>query len=227
MSKSLKNFITIKVSFMPRTSPKLWLTCCLFQEFLKQNSAIAFRIFCLGVPFNSDVDFNPDRMKEAQNVLAKFNQFFSNIDTALRFISSTVPSEDYERKWSPIDLAFSQTIFAAESILRKYLEDNFNTVGALQIIGDVVREGNLYMGPALTRSARHSRNPSWPKGTLEHLESPLDQPMLPLPSLLQRASKFVAQSMSLFGVDFVNASSALQMREAKGDTEGSSSLSLP
>jgi hypothetical protein len=181
---------------------------------LKQYSPIAFRIFCLGVPFNSDVDFNNDRMTEAQNVLTRFNQFFSNVESSMEYIQSVTDTNNYERKWTPVDLSFSQTLFAAESILRKYLEDNFDTVGALRIISDVVREGNIYMGPALTRSVIH-RNTSWPKGSLTHSEGPRSSILLPVSSLIQRATSFVSNSMSLFGVVFVNSAPLLQSQISK------------
>jgi len=63
------------------------------QEFLRKHSAVSLRIFCLGVPFNSDVDFNADRMREAENIQGRFVQFFSNVVNSLVYITEKTKAE--------------------------------------------------------------------------------------------------------------------------------------
>jgi cysteinyl-tRNA synthetase len=60
MSKSLKNFITIR-------------------EFLERYTANEFRLFCLQTRYQSPVDYSETRMAEVAQVLSRFDEFFINI----------------------------------------------------------------------------------------------------------------------------------------------------
>lgn len=56
MSKSLKNFITIK-------------------DFLEEYSPVDMRWFCLQHHYRSKVDFSPDRMEDARTIQKKINNY--------------------------------------------------------------------------------------------------------------------------------------------------------
>jgi len=70
MSKSLKNFISIKQ---------------FFKEYGTYSGTL-FRFFCLQIPWNSNVDFSKDRMMDASNLVEKFKLFFNNVEQAVNNI---------------------------------------------------------------------------------------------------------------------------------------------
>ena len=66
MSKSLKNFITIR-------------------ELLKEYTPDHFRLFCLAHRYSSDVEYAPDRMEEARRLQARVEDF---LRTAIAFTAA-------------------------------------------------------------------------------------------------------------------------------------------
>ena len=122
--------------------------------------------------------------------------------------------DDYERKWTSNDVSFSQFLFAAESVFRSSLEDNFDTVGAMKIIGDVVRESNQYMAAAVTRTAFKTRADVDASNNANTL--------LPLPSLVTKAAEFVHSRLLLFGVDLGVSKANWSTKETVGSTSNES-----
>jgi cysteinyl-tRNA synthetase len=78
MSKSLKNFITIK-------------------EFLQSHTPNQFRIFCLVNKYHNDLEYTEDRMTDAIHIEKRFLDFIATI--------STFNETDYARKkWTQQEL---------------------------------------------------------------------------------------------------------------------------
>lgn len=61
MSKSLKNFITIK-------------------DFLAEHSPHTFRMLCLTAGYRSNLDFTEDRLEESRQILDSFRHFVGMVD---------------------------------------------------------------------------------------------------------------------------------------------------
>lgn len=76
MSKSLKNFITIKVFFV--NIIKIQKLILLFsKDFLEQYTAEDMRWFCLQHHYRSNVEFNEDRIEDARTIHSRFSNFLA------------------------------------------------------------------------------------------------------------------------------------------------------
>ncbi len=76
MSKSLKNFITIK-------------------DMLKEKDANLFRLFCANHHYRSNLEYSEDRMRDCSQIEAKFQNFFSAVEGHIR---KNEKSDEKERK---------------------------------------------------------------------------------------------------------------------------------
>lgn len=140
MSKSLKNFITIK-------------------EFLELWSADSFRVLCLKHRYNANFDYGSEGMIEATRVLKRFEDFFEVVqrgveektvkketeagkhekDESNGVSSWNVPSDVPVAKWSQEHHQLQQSFLRAQQQVDQQLRDDFDTPAALATLLELVR----------------------------------------------------------------------------------------
>ncbi|KAH8942535.1 hypothetical protein BDL97_14G106100 [Sphagnum fallax] len=121
MSKSLKNFITIKEALQKYTSRQLHML---------------FVIHAWDKPINfSEAAVNEARGKEKQ-----FKNFFSNVQVEMR----QAALED-EQRWSDDEKRLQRRIQEVQSKVRVRLEDNFDTGGAVSELLLLVKDVHSYI----------------------------------------------------------------------------------
>jgi len=109
MSKSLKNFITIR-------------------EFLKENSADEFRMFCLQFKYNTNINFSHDRLLEAK---ASLNRFINFISLSKAQIDELDHSSTSSRRWGSSERALHDKVQETEAQVKQALGNDFDTPSAL------------------------------------------------------------------------------------------------
>lgn len=127
MSKSLKNFITIR-------------------DVLRRYSGRTVRFLFLMTPWHSTMNFSDDALKAASTREKEVSEFFSNNDVALRAREKQVAArgEDAPEMWSDADRALHAKLREAKSSVHQALCDNFDYPRALQLISDLITETNKY-----------------------------------------------------------------------------------
>ena len=122
MSKSLKNFITIR-------------------ECLSNYSARQIRIMFLLQQWDKPVNFSDQSIAEAKEKEIRFNSFFSRVEDAVKGANV-----DAELKWDDKDRALNERISAAQENVHAALCDNFSTPAAMDALDDIVSAVNTYLG---------------------------------------------------------------------------------
>lgn len=180
MSKSLKNFITIK-------------------DYLKQHDPITFRYFCLQTHYSSNVDFTDQRIYEAQNLRQKFESFFSFVKNTTDYIRSefnipTLSSQAYERKWLCIDKDYYEYFLKSKEAIKEHLSDDFDTPGALKRIVELLNRSYFYMSPTINRTAKYYNTDNEKQPELIK-----DEELHPIISLLENVENYVVYLLTVFG----------------------------
>lgn len=129
MSKSLKNFITIS-------------------EVIKEYGPRALRILCLLRKYNAPMDYSVNAMENARNIEKIYASFFDRVRQAMRHLKI-----GHEQMWNARDKAFAAYLSQAKTSVRAFLSDDFDTPGAMQVLGELVRETNAYMAPVFRGGA--------------------------------------------------------------------------
>ncbi|XP_058633818.1 probable cysteine--tRNA ligase, mitochondrial isoform X2 [Onychostoma macrolepis] len=120
MSKSLKNYVTIK-------------------DFLKSYTANEFRLFCLLTRYRSAIDYSDASMNEARSTLSTISAFCHNVQAYMQGHLQCQPIEEgilWER------------LSATQSSIRKALADDFDTPKAVDAIMSLIHHGNCQLQPA-------------------------------------------------------------------------------
>lgn len=121
MSKSLKNFITIRDS-------------------LKAYTARQMRMCFLMTKYNAPMDLSEGAISQAISIDRIFNEFFHNIKAVLRRLglkgSQYVSSKEHE---------MIQKLEDTKKEVREYLADDFDTPRAITSLLELVREANKYI----------------------------------------------------------------------------------
>ncbi|KYK62773.1 cysteine-tRNA synthetase (CysRS) [Toxoplasma gondii TgCatPRC2] len=125
MSKSLKNFITIK-------------------ECLSRFTARQIRLLCLMNRWDSFMNYSPDgeTMQQAVDVDRAFDNFFALVKAKLR---DATPVSDYAQKWTSDDFALNETLRATKEQVHKAILDNFSTPEALVALQHLMSAANSYL----------------------------------------------------------------------------------
>uniref|UniRef100_A0A3Q1CHK2 Probable cysteine--tRNA ligase, mitochondrial n=1 Tax=Amphiprion ocellaris TaxID=80972 RepID=A0A3Q1CHK2_AMPOC len=119
MSKSLKNYITIK-------------------DFLESYSADEFRMFCLLTKYRSAIDYSDSSMSEARSSLGTISTFIHDAQAYMKGqLQCSAVQEDllWER--------FAET----KSAVLKALSDDFDTPRAVSALMNLVYHGNCQLHP--------------------------------------------------------------------------------
>ncbi|XP_078457054.1 putative cysteine--tRNA ligase, mitochondrial isoform X1 [Lampetra planeri] len=120
MSKSLKNFITVK-------------------EFLQNNTANHFRMFCLMSRYRSAVEYSEDSVRAAVDVL---DSLFSFLSDARAYVAGTLHTR-------PIDEAFLwERLAEARAAVRAALADDMDTPRAISALITLVQHAHRQMQTA-------------------------------------------------------------------------------
>ncbi|XP_008428045.1 probable cysteine--tRNA ligase, mitochondrial [Poecilia reticulata] len=122
MSKSLKNYITIK-------------------DFLQSHTAEEFRMFCLSTKYRSAIDYSDGSMSEAR----------TSLETILTFISAAQAYMKGQLHCPPMqeDLLWQRLTEAKSNILTA-LADDFDTPRAVGALMKLVYHGNCQLQPVST-----------------------------------------------------------------------------
>lgn len=119
MSKSLKNYITIK-------------------DFLQAYSANEFRMFCLLAKYRSAVDYSDSSMSEARSSLATISSFFSDAQALLR---------GQLQGRAPQEALLWHRLAETKAAVTAALADDFDTPRALGALMNLVHDGNRQLQP--------------------------------------------------------------------------------
>jgi cysteinyl-tRNA synthetase len=114
MSKSLKNFITIK-------------------QLLEDWPADTFRMLCLSHRYNANFDFVTGTLSEASSLVKRFQDFFEKVNQNQKLTDGSI------NKWGSTAKELSRCLLATEKSVDECLRDDFNTPGALHHLQELVR----------------------------------------------------------------------------------------
>lgn len=123
MSKSLKNFITIR-------------------EALQHHSARQIRFCFLLHKYNMAMDYSDNTMSQAVSIEKIFSEFFHNVKAVLRSLGSTSESPQYV---GPQEEAMLEKVESAKAAVRAQLMDDFDTPRAVASLVELVGDCNKYM----------------------------------------------------------------------------------
>ncbi|XP_004599311.2 cysteine--tRNA ligase, cytoplasmic isoform X1 [Ochotona princeps] len=132
MSKSLKNFITIK-------------------DALKKHSARQLRLAFLLHSWKDTLDYSSNTMESALQYEKFLNEFFLNVKDLLR---APVDVTGQFEKWEEEEAALSHSFCDRKAAVHAALCDNVDTRTAMEEMRALVTQSNLYMG---TRKAARRR----------------------------------------------------------------------
>ncbi|XP_027722359.1 probable cysteine--tRNA ligase, mitochondrial isoform X2 [Vombatus ursinus] len=145
MSKSLKNYITIK-------------------DFLKKFSPDVFRMFCMLSNYRSAIDYSDDNMHEAKHHLIGIASF---IDDANAYMKGQLVCDPIRE-----DLLWER-LTSTKIAIKAAFADDFDTHRAVDAIMDLIQHGNRQL-KAVTKEANCPRSPAVYGAIVSYIESFLD-----------------------------------------------------
>ena len=123
MSKSLKNFITIK-------------------HILTEYSARQVRMLFLLHSWDSVMNYTTEKsMPEAVEKERQFSQFFKDVKAILRQVNV----RDTDQKWAQRDYELNEVYTRAQRVVHERLADNFDTSEAIKVLSELVTTTNGYL----------------------------------------------------------------------------------
>ncbi|XP_078258314.1 putative cysteine--tRNA ligase, mitochondrial isoform X3 [Rhinoraja longicauda] len=145
MSKSLKNYITIK-------------------DLLEKFTADQFRMFCLLSKYRSAMEFSDASMIQAGNVLNSISNF---IHDASAYMSGQLkyPSVDETLLWERLN--------ATKDAVKAAFADDFDTPGATNSIINLIHHGNRQL-QTVTKEGDYPRSPAVFGAIIAYIERFLD-----------------------------------------------------
>jgi len=123
MSKSLKNFITIR-------------------QALQQNTARQIRFCFLRHKYNAPMDYGDNTMDHAITTEKLFVEFFHNVKANLRRFASLTSQE---QKWEDEEYLLQGDVATCKIRVDESLRDDFDTPTALAALADLVKATNIYI----------------------------------------------------------------------------------
>ena len=124
MSKSLKNFITIR-------------------QLLASYTPQQVRLLFLLSPWEAGINFSEDGLAAAKAKEAELNEFFLNTQVALRARRDTTNTPQH---WTADDRRMSDALQTAQTAVHAALCDNFDYPTAMQLLSQLVQDTNRYRG---------------------------------------------------------------------------------
>ncbi|RKP19675.1 cysteinyl-tRNA synthetase, partial [Rozella allomycis CSF55] len=126
MSKSLKNFITIR-------------------EALAKYSSRQIRLLFLLHSWSDVLDYKESSMKEAINVEQTLFNFFSNVQTIIREVSLLDISQNNDHDFRKKEKDLVEFLLDRQSDIHEALCDSFNTPLVMRALLDIISQCNVYM----------------------------------------------------------------------------------
>lgn len=121
MSKSLKNFITIR-------------------QALEINTARQIRLLFLRHKYNAPMDYGDDTMAHAVALERRFIEFFHNVKAFLR--TNTMEGS---QKWATQTVELQKLLEASQMQVDEALRNDFDTPAVLVILCDLMKAANVYV----------------------------------------------------------------------------------
>ncbi|KAM4701287.1 putative cysteine--tRNA ligase, mitochondrial [Discoglossus pictus] len=145
MSKSLKNYITVK-------------------EFLKSFSPEQFRMYCLRSKYRSAVDYSKESMQDATSTLQIISSFIDDAQAYLRGQLTCQPVQE--------DLLW-QRLNETKVSVKAAFADDFDTPRAVDAVMDLIHHGNRQL-KAVSKDIQTSRSPLVYGAMVSYVEQFLD-----------------------------------------------------
>jgi cysteinyl-tRNA synthetase len=123
MSKSLKNFVTIK-------------------EYLNHYTSRQFRILCLMSKYSSSIDYSSGLMSNSVQIEKRLLDFYSVVQATLGVLdgkSNTV------KKWGELEFQLHQLLLSTQETVREHLATDFNTPAAFQSLFSLISATHSYL----------------------------------------------------------------------------------
>ncbi|KAJ3213783.1 hypothetical protein HDU67_002440 [Dinochytrium kinnereticum] len=137
MSKSLKNFLTIR-------------------ETLEKYSAVQLRLMFLLHSWDSVLDFKEASLQEAKVFESAVNNFMTNVKAVVQESRSLPLSNSSVHAVNDPEKSLFKSLIAAQSSVHASLCDNFDTASAMSTLRDLIAATNTY----LRKSETERRKPS-------------------------------------------------------------------
>ncbi|XP_070711800.1 probable cysteine--tRNA ligase, mitochondrial [Pempheris klunzingeri] len=145
MSKSLKNYVTIK-------------------DFLQSYSANEFRMFCLLTKYRSAIDYSDSSMLEARTSLGTISTFIHDAQAYMKG----------QLLCSPVQEAFLwERLSETKARVVKALADDFDTPRAISAVMSLVYHGNCQIQP-VSKSEGAARSPAVFAAMISYIRDVLD-----------------------------------------------------
>ncbi|XP_072512988.1 probable cysteine--tRNA ligase, mitochondrial isoform X1 [Salminus brasiliensis] len=132
MSKSLRNYITIK-------------------DFLQSYTANEFRLFCLLSKYRSGIDYSDASMSEARSTLFAISSFIHNAQAYMQghLLCQTIQE----------DLLWER-LSSTQASVRTALADDFDTPKTVDALMSLIYHGNCQLQPITVKVDKTSRSPA-------------------------------------------------------------------
>lgn len=170
MSKSLKNYITIK-------------------DFLQSYSADEFRMFCLLTKYRSAIDYSDGSMIEARSSLGTISSFIHDAQAYMKG----------HLQCSPVQEAFLwERLAETKSGVLAALADDFDTTRAIGAVMNLVYHGNCQLKPVSKCDQAAARSPAVFAAVISYVRDVLD--VFGIDLLHRKEADAVSHSGSLLGV---------------------------
>jgi cysteinyl-tRNA synthetase len=130
MSKSLKNFVTIR-------------------QALEMYTARQLRLMFLSHGWDRPLNFSDQSITEARDKESRLNSFFAVVETAIR----EAPIHSSPQKWDDRDRALHDALRAAQTQVHAHLCDNLNTPDAMDALDGIVSAVHTYLKGAAAAKA--------------------------------------------------------------------------
>ncbi|KAJ3096552.1 hypothetical protein HDU97_005786 [Phlyctochytrium planicorne] len=140
MSKSLKNFLTIR-------------------ETLEKYSAVQLRLTFLLHSWDAVMDFKESSLQEAKVLEAAINNFMTNIKAIIQESKSQPPANSTVHAVNDHEKELLKSLIATQSTVHKALCDNFDTSTAMTTIRDLIASTNTYLRKAAVDRRRPAPEP--------------------------------------------------------------------
>jgi len=198
MSKSLKNFVTVREALTPAAAGGSGFT------------ARQLRLMFLLSPWNRGMSYGESSRQEMRAREAALKNFFQNVEVALREAeaaeraSGGVEGSERPTRWGRDEAALAQAIGEAQDRVHERLCDNIDTPGAMDALAALIKATNLYLAgkeEQQVQQRRKQQGAAAPNGAAADSSTIIDDSAIPAqPQLLRKASSYVARILSVFGL---------------------------
>jgi cysteinyl-tRNA synthetase len=141
MSKSLKNFITVKE---------------FFQTFASRNHSDDFRIFCLQHKYSSSLNYSTERLEEAATHRHRMENILGYYDAYRSFVTrNPILVKNPPRKPTKESKELSAFVSASKSIIHNALKNDFDTPTVMNQIFTLLGASSQYLSLVMKSSEQY------------------------------------------------------------------------